>query len=390
MRTHSCMSREFKTVALWTAAILAASATIVEPCAAQQTGAGSVAGVVRDSLGVAVRRAEVMLDSASTGVYTGDDGSYRLDGVPVGRLSIVARRMGFRPSVRSVVTREGSVTQLDFTLMSVTQRLSAVVVAEKSEPYDARLSGFNARKNRRIGYFIQRDELDRGSTHLTDILRTVPGVRSLRAGRGGTFHQIRIRGADCPPLVFLDGFPATSGEFDLDSVDPQTLEGVEIYATMTTVPAALHAPGHMDRCGVIALWSRPAPERIRRVAERTAEAVDLSRLVAAEQVFTAAEVDSVAHLMEGEGVPQYPDSLWRLGVSGSALVEFVVSASGEVEMATFGIISATHEAFVGAARQAMASAAFAPAVAGGHRVRQVVQMPFEFRIPGPPTPDRER
>jgi TonB family protein len=345
-----------------------------------------VAGVVRDSLGVAVRRAEVLIDSASVGVFTNDDGFYRLDSVALGRVSVVARRMGFRPSARSVVTRAGTVTQLDFALMPVAQRLSAVVVAEKSEPYDARLEGFNARKDDKVGYFIERDKLDRGSSHLTEILRTVPGVRMVRTGRGGSFHSIRIRGADCPPMVFLDGFPATSGEFDLDTVDPQTLEGVEVYATMTLVPGVFQSPGQRDRCGVVALWSRPAPGRVARTESRATEAVDLSRLVAAEQVFTAEEVDSAAHLMEGEGVPVYPDSLWRLGVGGSAVVEFVVSASGEVEMATFGIISATHEAFVSAAREAMSRAAFVPAVAGGRRVRQVVQMPFEFRIPTPPTP----
>jgi TonB family protein len=54
-----------------------------------------------------------------------------------------------------------------------------------------------------------------------------------------------------------------------------------------------------------------------------------------------------------------------------------------VEPATIQIDSATAPAFGEAVRQALRKAMFEPARLDGRRVRQVVEMPFDFKPPAP-------
>ena len=94
------------------------------------------------------------------------------------------------------------------------------------------------------------------------------------------------------------------------------------------------------------------------------------------QVDVAAAPDTAAPV-----APIYPDSLLRAGVDGRVLAEFVVDSAGEPEMETFGEVVSTHVRFTDAVRRAVAQASFTPAVVGGRKVRQLVQMPFRFVAP---------
>lgn len=79
-------------------------------------------------------------------------------------------------------------------------------------------------------------------------------------------------------------------------------------------------------------------------------------------------------------LPAYPDALRRAGVEGDVLVSFVVDTLGRADMTTFTVIRATHDLFTRAVRTAVTGQRFAPAEAGGRRVRQLVQQPFSFTI----------
>ena len=78
--------------------------------------------------------------------------------------------------------------------------------------------------------------------------------------------------------------------------------------------------------------------------------------------------------------PRYPEMLRAQGVGGRAVVRFVVDTLGRVEPGSVELVSATHPAFGEAALRAVPSFRFRPAEAGGRRVRQLVQLPFEFVI----------
>ena len=74
----------------------------------------------------------------------------------------------------------------------------------------------------------------------------------------------------------------------------------------------------------------------------------------------------------------YPDALYEAQISGSVMVEFIVTASGEVDPDRISVVYATHPGFVETVREALATAIYVPAIRGGFPVHQVVQHEFQF------------
>lgn len=101
--------------------------------------------------------------------------------------------------------------------------------------------------------------------------------------------------------------------------------------------------------------------------------------VAGDQPATAASVDRAAAMLAPPR-PRYPDRLRAAGVTGRVVVRLVVDTTGRVEPASVVIREASHDLFAQAARAVLASLRFAPAEAGGRKVRMLVDLPFEFRL----------
>lgn len=339
------------------------------------TAQGGVRGVVADSLGGAISGAQVVIQGSGAVAITDAAGTFRFQRVSGGNVVLNVRRLGYRPG-SVAVQHAAPETTVEVRLVAVAELLPTVEVRRRGEVYDARLAGYNARRTRRVGHFITREQLDRhDSPRFADVLRSIPGVvvRPLRGSGGG--RTISIRG-NCSPLVFLDGFPAASGPLDLDMIDLASVEGIEVYAGVATVPIEFTSVSGTERCGVIAIWSRPARPRQRRVTAARTGALD--REVAAKTVYTAEQVDEPAMLAPGTVEPVYPDTLWRAGVTGRVVAEFIVGADGMIEEGTFGVASTTHPYFSAAVRAALESAIFRAAVLAGRKVRQFVQLPFVF------------
>jgi TonB family protein len=203
------------------------------------------------------------------------------------------------------------------------------------------------------------------------MLREIPGVRIGPVSNQG--RAIRLRGATCPPLVFVDGFPATAGEFDVDMIDLVTVEGIEVYSGMATVPPEFLGPRDLDRCGVIAIWSRPS-----RAKARPGGAMPPTKGADTAALYMRGEVDVAARPDSGNVGPTYPDSLYRAQVRGQVVVEFVVDTLGAVELASIEVLVSSDPLFTAAVRDALARAKFVPARRGGQRARQLVQYPFVF------------
>ncbi len=340
-----------------------------------QESQGTIRGTVLDSLGSALSGAQITVDSSTMRTVTGASGEFRLSRVPPGNVELRIRRLGYRPESRGVRVQAGAETSIDVRLAALPLRLPTVEVRRKVEVYDSRLAGFNARKERQVGHFVTRDQLDRmSSARLVDALRDVPGVQ-LRTIRGGGTSLV-LRGSRCPPAVFIDGFPADAGVMDLDMLDLASVEGIEIYSGVATVPPEFMGARGQHGCGVIAVWSRPArPKRQRSAA---AEPVDLEKLLASRAVYTSDQVDDPAELPQGSVTPIYPDALWRAGVNGRVVVELIVDTAGVIEPGSLRVVSTTHPYFAAAVKSALEGAAFRSAVLAGKAVRQIVQLPFVF------------
>jgi TonB family protein len=198
------------------------------------------------------------------------------------------------------------------------------------------------------------------------------------AGFRGT--TVRLRGAGCDPLVWVDGTPALAGYFDIDNFTPNTVGGIEIYSGVSEVPVELRGPRGEERCGVLAVWSRMPERKPRQSKKKAVTAEELNALIASATVYTADQVDRPVQVDSTIPVDAYyPDSLKQKHVSGEAVVEFVVDTVGRVETETINVVLASHPSFGRAAREAVWSARFVPAMLRGRTVRQLVQLPIRFQ-----------
>ena len=350
------------------------------PAAASGLRSGVVSGVVRDSAGTVVVGAEVGVVGALGRGTTGSDGTFRMAAVPVGRHTVVARRLGFRPDSSVVEVAGGDTAQVTLRMAAVAYRIAPVVVEAGRQRYTGRLAGFYERRERGMGHYFTQEDIDRRNPmRVSDLLRGVPGLRIIPQRNGESV--ITLRNQRCTPFIWIDGAPATAGFLNPDYFAPNTLAAIEVYAGPASVPPELMGVRGRGSCGVIALYSRMSEPRARR-PKRTVTAQELATLVNSLRLYTADQVDVAAVVDAEEPIaPVYPDSLLRAAVAGRVLVEFVVDTTGSVDMETFSAVTSTHPRFTESVRRAVQQASFTPAVREGRRVRQLMHYPFEFVVP---------
>lgn len=346
----------------------------------------TVAGVVRGEGGLEIAAVEVALVGTALRTLTDDSGAFQLRGVPVGTVTLRVRRLGFEPRELTTSVTPAGVTGLEIGLRPLPQRLEPVQVVSSKTKFTGPLADFYQRRELGMGgYFFTRAQIDSLHPHVTtDLLRRVPGIDMTPIpgpGRGGPSSIVRARSSHCLPLVWLDGTPAAAAYFDVDNINPATIEGMEIYKGVSTVPTALLGPGAQGACGVIAIWTRQGERRPKKSDPKKA-AAHLAALVDSVQVYTAQEVDVAATLDSTHAFsPDYPYELRRTKTPGMVVAEFVVDAKGRVEPTTFSIVQSTNPMFTQAVGEALADARFVPAQVGGRRVRQMVQLPVRFVLP---------
>ena len=338
-----------------------------------QSETGSVVGSVSDSSGTLLVGAEVRSLTMERSTRTDEQGQFRLAPLPLGPLLLEARRLGFRPETLHVAIIEGQPATAVFRLGAAANTLESVIVRAARQRHTGRLAGYFERlESNTGGFFITREMIDEGNPRqLSDVLRKAPGVDVVRG-------RVRLRGRGCPPLVWLDGMPMPSGEVDINSLPPRTIEGIELYATASGAPFRYQGMRDQSRCGTVLLWSRGSDtEERRRPIVATVE--ELERLHAQQSVLTAADVDVSAHPDSATRMNVgYPPELFASGTSGIVIAEFVVDSSGVVEAETFGVLSSSHPLFVRAVQDALREAHFRPGLFRGRPVRQIVQMQFRF------------
>ena len=87
---------------------------------------------------------------------------------------------------------------------------------------------------------------------------------------------------------------------------------------------------------------------------------------------------AVVHI--GGASPEYPSSLRDAGIKGEVLAQFVVGENGRYESGTLKILNSSNPAFAEAVKRALPGMRFSAAQIGGQKVKQLVQMPFQFNI----------
>lgn len=94
------------------------------------------------------------------------------------------------------------------------------------------------------------------------------------------------------------------------------------------------------------------------------------------------QVEKPVTMASGSATPKYPEILKQAGVEGEVLASFVVNEEGIADPASLKVIRSTHELFATAVKQALPSMRFTAAEVGGRKVKQLVQQPFSFSLPG--------
>jgi len=92
------------------------------------------------------------------------------------------------------------------------------------------------------------------------------------------------------------------------------------------------------------------------------------------------QVTKQVSLSAGNPSPRYPDVLRSGNIEGNVLAQFVVDTLGRADMAEFKVLKSDHDLFTAAVKSVLPMTKFNPAELGGHKVKQLVQMPFQFTL----------
>lgn len=99
-----------------------------------------------------------------------------------------------------------------------------------------------------------------------------------------------------------------------------------------------------------------------------------------DQPYFEFQVEKQVQALPNQAGPRYPDMLRSANVEGEVLAQFVVDTTGRAEMGTFKVLKTSHDLFTNAVKATLPQMRFYPAEVGGRKVKQLVQMPFQFTL----------
>jgi hypothetical protein len=240
------------------------------PLAAQEQQVLIVGRVIAEDGAFPVNAAQVHLIHQHGRILqrteTDDNGKFQFVIRPIPALRLQVQRQGYKTTITPLLRLD----QRTYFEVEVTMDTEAVLLAplevlawSELDP-SAFLDNFRRRVASGMGIYITRSEIEeRRPMFVSDLMRTVPGV-AVEAAGSGTRPLVtvgRARARDCVTQIFVDGFlvnkrvPGGIDDIRLDDVvSPGSVEGIEIYRGMSTVPAEfINADA---ACGVIAVWTR--------------------------------------------------------------------------------------------------------------------------------------
>jgi carboxypeptidase family protein/TonB-dependent receptor-like protein len=221
------------------------------PVATLRRGHSRITGVVHNDKGQPVHDAEVSVPGTGLQEHTGETGTFTLSGLPAGTQTLDVRALGFEPKRMVVDLTPARLTTVDVGLEHRVQTLDVVTVYGTST---RSLAEFERRRRAGWGHILTPAQIaDRHALNVSDLFRTIPGVRvSPTRGFG---KAVRLRGG-CLPTVYLNGMrmsdDAATMIDELASADEIT--AVEVYSTAER-PAEFWG----NNCGTVVLWAGMLP-----------------------------------------------------------------------------------------------------------------------------------
>ena len=224
---------------------------------APKVGAARFSGVVGDAKGRPLETARARIIGRRP-AKTNGAGVFVLDSLALGTQTLEVRALGYVPVSRLVNVT--ATAPPDTIRMTSIKALLDTIRVTGTRVYNADMNGFEMRRRGGMGRYISREDIDRRRPYdFTSLLYSVPGTRvSFRAGQ----VSVAMRGTfgNCTPAIYIDGFQQMLDyESDLNFlVQPDEIEGVEIYNSGASTPAQFSGRGELG-CGSIVVWTRLRP-----------------------------------------------------------------------------------------------------------------------------------
>lgn len=230
--------------------------------------------------------AEVSLPQLAIIVHTDSTGAFRIPGILAGRHQVSVRRVGFQSLVTVLDFVAGDSVDTDLLLAPVVtttgangQALPGVVVTAAA-PVRGKLSEFEERRTMGAGgHFLTEEQLSKmEGRRMSEALATagVPvvigstnaawvassrGTQSVLRGPKPTKWDVS-KGAKpnaCYAAVAVDGVLVYQGHeeeplFDINSLAPNAIAGIEFYAGAASMPAKFN--GTRNSCGLVLVWTK--------------------------------------------------------------------------------------------------------------------------------------
>ena len=231
--------------------------------------------VLTDSSERPIAGVTVSIDELKLQAMSDSLGNFLLPNVKPGAYIVSAKKIGFGALATRVRFGARDALEADFLMTPNVQALPEAKV-ETKQPR-AKLVEFDERRaNAAGGRFLTQDIFDKRAWSSTvDVMRSnVPGVDFIRdaahasqyyavGGRlqtpGGALANHGNAPGHCFAAVVLDGafvFQGNPGEppFDINSIGPSTIAGMEFYASAASMPAKYN--GTRGTCGLVMIWTR--------------------------------------------------------------------------------------------------------------------------------------
>jgi hypothetical protein len=197
-------------------------------------------------------RVEVM--GTDVVVLTNEKGEFTIRNLPSGSQILLARHLGFGAETVPVDLSAREPKRVSIKLPKFVAIIDPVVVTARRAGSLEKI-GFTRRQKSGMGHFLDQEQIQRlRPSRLTDILRTVPGLRVSYSNDGEVVSSSRGGGGDCVQYI-LDDMPwqsASPGDIN-QFVNGSEVVAAEIYQA-SNVPAQ-YSRG-MQNCTTIVLWTR--------------------------------------------------------------------------------------------------------------------------------------
>ena len=275
--------------------LIATALGLAFPALMHAQGSVTLTGRVLDSTGAPIRGAGVRIPQLEKAASVDSTGSFRLEGLPTGKVTVVGEAPGFTGKRVEVTIPANGTVEETFSLRANAHVLASVEVrARARQRLPVKLHEFEQRRTRGVGRFLGPDDVAKfNGQPLSDAIKTVlSGARFQRNARGEmimvssrSLNPSSLRASTnvkaCGIQIWQDGMllsdpnasaelarPTDAGQrgvaytervgadrdYDVSNLISNDYMAIEYYPDLASTPPGFRTG--TASCGVLVLWTR--------------------------------------------------------------------------------------------------------------------------------------